>query len=185
LPPKRVMNLTVYLGSSVGTETYFSKAAEELGRSIGLRGDTLVYGGSNTGLMGVLASAVRSSGGSVIGIQLNRFREDGLLFPDLTELQLCETMEERKKLLREQGDAYIAVPGGTGTLEESADTLSALALDGIRKPFIFLNLRHYFDPLKAQFETMFRFGFSQRNLLPGLRFAASVKEAFQILDTMQ
>ena len=176
------MHLTVYLGSSVGTEGYFSKAAEELGRGIGRRGDTLVYGGSNTGLMGILASAVRSSGGSVIGIQLKRFRDNGLLFPDLTELQLCETMEERKKLLRDSGDAYIAVPGGTGTLEEAADTLSALALDDISKPFIFLNLNHYYDPLKEQFDLMFQYQFAEKKCLAGLRFASSAKEVFALLD---
>ena len=151
------MNITVYLGANKGIDDTFSIAVRELGKWIGANGHTLIYGGSKTGLMGELAESVLMEGGRVTGVEPQFFVEAEVQYDEITELIVTKDMTERKTKMIELGDAFIAFPGGTGTLEEITEVMSKLSLTsfGITIcPFsptllipIYLFLFIYFAPL--------------------------------------
>ncbi len=114
----------VFCGSSKGNSTAFSTAARELGEALAVRKIELVFGGSHVGLMGVVADAVLANGGNVTGV-LPRFMEDReLAHPKLTKLHIVETMHERKQLMAELAEGFVALPGGFGTLEEIFEAIT-------------------------------------------------------------
>ena len=119
------MHITVYLGASRGNDPALERAVRELGRWIGTSGNALVYGGSKTGLMGCLARSVLEAGGQVTGVEPQFFIDAGFLHDGLTELIVTKTMSERKAKMIELGEAFIAFPGGTGTLEEISEIMWA------------------------------------------------------------
>ena len=110
------MNITVYLGANEGNDPILKSAICELGKWIGESGNTLIYGGSESGLMGELAKSVLKTGSNVIGVEPQFFIDAGFQFDGLTELIVTKDMSERKAKMIELGDAFIAFPGGTGTL---------------------------------------------------------------------
>lgn len=114
------MHITVYLGANRGNDPALECAVRELGRWIGTSGNALVYGGSKTGLMGRLARSVLEAGGQVTGVEPQFFMDAGYQYDGLTRLIVTEDMARRKAKMIELGDAFIAFPGGTGTLEEIA-----------------------------------------------------------------
>ena len=148
------MNITVYLGSSAGNDLSFEKAVRELGNWIGSNGHRLIYGGSKNGLMGDLAEAVLKTNGEVIGVEPRFFVERGFVYDEITELIITEDMSERKAKMIELGEAFIAFPGGTGTLEEIAEVMSKVSLRHLKAPCIIYNLNHYYDDLKKLLEKM-------------------------------
>ena len=111
------MNITVYLGARTGNEPVFRETAAEIGKWIAKAGHRLIYGGSAIGLMGVLADAVMEGGGEVIGVEPQFFIDDGFLHEGITKTIPTATMAERRLLMMEMGDAFIALPGGIGTLD--------------------------------------------------------------------
>ena len=115
------MNITVYLGAKEGNDPALKRAVQELGQWIGQSGNALVYGGSKTGLMGEIAKSVLDAGGTVTGVETTLFMQDDLQYDGLTELIVTETITERKTEMIRRGDAFIAFPGGTGTLELSQE----------------------------------------------------------------
>ena len=117
------MNITVYLGANEGNDPCLRKAVEELGAWIGNSGNALVYGGSKGGLMGALADSVLKAGGDVTGVEPNFFIENEFQHDGLTKLIVTKDMSERKNKMIELGEAFIAFPGGTGTLEEIAEVI--------------------------------------------------------------
>ena len=123
------MNITVYLGANKGIDDTFSIAVRELGKWIGANGHTLIYGGSKTGLMGELAESVLMEGGRVTGVEPQFFVEAEVQYDEITELIVTKDMTERKTKMIELGDAFIAFPGGTGTLEEITEVMSKLSLN--------------------------------------------------------
>ena len=112
------MNITVYLGANEGNDPNLRSAVPQLGEWIGQSGNTLIYGGSKSGLMGAAADSVLNAGGEVIGVEPQFFIESEFQHDGLTELIVTKDMSERKNKMIELGDAFIAFPGGTGTLEE-------------------------------------------------------------------
>ena len=122
------MNITVYLGASVGNDPAFLPAVQELGNWIGANGHALVYGGSKSGLMGALADSVLEAGGHVTGVEPSFFIEAEFQHDGIDDLIVTSDMAERKAKMIELGDAFIAFPGGTGTLEEIAEVMSAVSL---------------------------------------------------------
>ena len=153
------MNITVYLGSAAGNDPKYVKEVIKLGTWIGASGHRLIYGGSRIGLMGELAEAVLQAGGEVIGIEPGFFVRSCLQHDGITELIVTETMAERKAKLIEHGDAYIAFPGGTGTLEEISEVMSQVRLGHNDSPCIILNLDGYYEPLRQMLDTMVEEGF--------------------------
>src|SRR5262245_50776949 len=149
--PPRSLSLTVYCASSKRVAQSYIKVATELGRLIAQRGHTLVYGGGNIGLMGALAQSALLYGGKVRGVILSEFIERGYAQSG-HEMHSVDDMRSRKRGLDEFGDAYIALPGGFGTLEEILEMISFKQLGFHHKPIVFVNTNGYFDHLLAQLD---------------------------------
>ena len=177
------MNITVYLGANRGNDPEFEEAVLELGEWIGKDGNTLVYGGSEVGLMGLLAKSVMASGGKVIGVEPRFFVEAELQLDDINELIVTEDMSERKAKMIELGDAFIAFPGGTGTLEEISEVMSKVSLTHLDAPCILYNMNGYYDGLKALLDRMIETGLSSPERQEGIFFVESLDEIKKLLKT--
>lgn len=176
------MNITVYLGASTGENKKYADAAKELGRWIGKSGNRLIYGGSKAGLMGFLADGTLETGGEVIGVEPVFFIDAELQHDDITQLIVTETMTERRTKMIELGDAFIAFPGGTGTLEEISEVISAKKLGHLDKPVILLNLGGFYDSLAAMFRKMIEEGFLDAAVMDMICFADSVEDTIRCLE---
>lgn len=176
------MNITVYLGSFDGKDEIYKKTAKELGNFIGENNHTLIYGGSTVGLMGVLADGVLEKGGKVIGAEPKFFVEVELQHEGITKLIVTETMAERKALLIEMGDVFIAFPGGLGTLEEITELMTLNKIGQVDKPFYFLNVNNFYEPLKKFFKHMVDTGFLEEDFYNSIMFLNSVQELKQKLE---
>lgn len=143
----RPFALAVYCGSRLGDSPQFAAAAQALGEALGRHGDTLVYGGGRVGLMGIVADATLAAGGRVVGVipQALMAREVG--HRGLNELIVVETMHERKQAMAERADAFVALPGGIGTLEELYEVWSWQQLGYHDKPVALLNVDGFYDAL--------------------------------------
>jgi uncharacterized protein (TIGR00730 family) len=155
----RPFALAVYCGSRFGDAPAFADAARTLGRLLGKRGGVLVYGGGRVGLMGAVADATLAAGGQVVGVipQALMDREVGHL--GLSELHVVETMHERKQLMAERADAFVALPGGIGTLEELYEVWSWQQLGYHDKPVALLDVDGYYRALLEFHATMHARGF--------------------------
>lgn len=177
------MNITVYCGSNFGDNPHFEEAAHDLGAWIARAGHTLVYGGSSVGLMGAVSRAAIEGGAPVIGVEPEFFIEAGVAQHDLTELFVCDTMGERKAKMIELGDAFVAFPGGTGTLEEIAEVMSMASLRQLDAPCILYNLNGYYDSLKALLNEMICKGLSSAQRQAGIHFAADLAQIRALLES--
>ena len=175
------MNITVYLGANPGSDPALKRAVRALGTWIGESGHALVYGGSKSGLMGELAQSVLMAGGAVTGVEPQFFIDAGFVYEAITRLIVTRDMTERKAKMIELGDAFIAFPGGTGTLEEIAEVMSRVALGQLDAPCILYNLNGYYDGLKAQLAHMIDMGLSSPEKQRGIRFADDLAEIQAIL----
>ncbi len=175
------MKITVYLGANTGNDPALSKAAKELGEWIGQNGHDLVYGGSMNGLMGILAKAVKESGGKVTGVEPQFFIDAGFLNDEVDELFVTEDMSERKKKMIELGDAFIAFPGGTGTLEEIAEVMAKVSLKHLNAPCILYDLNDYYEGLRIQLAKMRELGLSSEERQKGIIFANDLRQIEAIL----
>ena len=176
------MNITVYLGANRGNDPALEKAVEEFGNWIGENGNTLVYGGSEVGLMGLIARSVMASGGKVIGVEPRFFVEAELQLDGITELIVTEDMSERKAKMIELGDAFVAFPGGTGTLEEISEIMSKVSLRHLESPCILFNLNGFYDGLKDLLEKMISTGLSSPGRQKGIVFVDSLDEVKRLLS---
>ena len=176
------MNITVSLGANEGNAPFFKEAVHELGLWIGTNGNTLVYGGSKSGLMGELAESVLQAGGKVIGVEPQFFIDAGFVYDEITELITTKDMSERKAKMIELGDVFIAFPGGTGTLEEITEVMSKVSLKHLDAPCILYNLNGYYDSLKQLLEHMIEMDLSSEEKQEGIYFAENLEEIQRILD---
>lgn len=175
------MNITVYLGAFEGNDPALAKAVKELGTWIGESGNDLVYGGSKSGLMGELAESVLKAGGKVTGVEPQFFVDAGFVYEDITKLYVTKDMSERKAKMIELGDAFIAFPGGTGTLEEISEVMSKVSLKHLSAPCILYNLNGFYDHLKALLDHMIEEGLSTPVRQEGIEFATNLDEIKKIL----
>lgn len=141
----------VYCGSSMGASPIYTEAMRSLGKAIASNGLTLVYGGSHAGQMGIIADEVLDNGGKVIGIMTEHLDAKGLSHRGITELHIVKDMQARKAGMLEAADAFIAAPGGIGTLEEYFETLSSFQLGFHRKPIGLYNVNGFYDRLMDTF----------------------------------
>lgn len=142
------MRIAVFCGSADGRNgSRYKEAAFHLGQVLAGRGIELVYGGARVGLMGAVASGALSLGGKVIGVLPRGLADRELAHPELTELRLVETMHQRKALMSDLADAFIALPGGVGTFEEIFEIWCWAQLGLHHKPFGLLNVDGYYDKL--------------------------------------
>lgn len=153
------MNVCVFCGSSIGTDAEYGNAARETGRLLAVGGHTLIYGGGNIGLMGILADAVLDAGGKAIGVIPDFLVTREVGHRGLTDLIIVPTMHDRKKRMAELADAFLALPGGWGTLDELAEILTWRQLGLIDQPVGLLNTDSFFTPLITQMKTMADKGF--------------------------
>lgn len=176
------MNITVYLGALEGNDPALVGAVRELGTWIGQSGHSLVYGGSGSGLMGKIAESVLKAGGQVTGVESQFFIEAEFQYDGLTELIVTKDMAERKSKMIELGNAFIAFPGGTGTLEEIAEVMSKVSLKHLKAPCILYNLNGYYDSLKKLLAHMIEMGLSSEERQEGIYFADSLEQIKAILS---
>ena len=175
------MNITVYLGANKGNDDSLERAVQELGQWIGDSGHALVYGGSKTGLMGILAESALESGGKVTGVEPEMFIQSEVQYDGVTELIVTKDFPERKRKMIELGDAFIAFPGGTGTLEEIAEVISQTALEQLDASCILYNLNGYYDGLKALLFHMIEMGLSTEERQKQIYFAENLADIKAIL----
>ncbi len=176
------MNITVYLGANEGNSPDLKEAVRELGTWIGANGHALIYGGSKAGLMGELAESVLLAGGEVTGVEPQFFIDAGFVYDEITRLIVTKDMSERKAKMIELGDAFIAFPGGTGTLEEIAEVMSKVSLRHLHAPCILYNLNGYYDFLKMQLDYMIQMGLSSEEKQQGIFFAEDLARIVEILE---
>ena len=158
-------------------------AVQELGKWIGESGNALIYGGSRCGLMGVLADSVLAAGGEVTGVEPEFFVKGELQHDGLTDLIVTKDMTERKTKMIELGDAFIAFPGGTGTLEEIAEVMSKVSLKHLEAPCILYDLDGYYTGLRMLLDHMIQLGLSSKERQKGICFAKDLPEIQKILQS--
>ena len=176
------MNITVFLASNTGKDPSYAEAARDFGRWIAQHGHKLIYGGANDGLMTVLADSVLDHGGQVTGIMPAFMAQKGRNHSGLTSMRIVSDMEERKKALIDAGDAYVALPGGPGTLEEISQAISAVRLGLNSGPCIFLNLNGFYEPVKQLLGQMEEQEFVREGQFDNVYFPDTVEELGQILE---
>jgi uncharacterized protein (TIGR00730 family) len=147
-------SICVFCGSSPGNDPAYAAAAQRLGRTLAERDTTLVYGGGHVGLMGVVADAALEAGGEVIGVMPRSLVDREIGHKGLTKLHVVGSMHERKALMSELSDGFVALPGGNGTLEEFFEVLTWAQLGEHGKPCGLLNVAGYYDPLLKVFDQM-------------------------------
>ncbi len=153
------MNICVFCGSSSGRGAVYSNAAKELGTWLAKTKSSLIYGGGNIGLMGILANEVMAQGGTVIGVIPDFLMKLEVGHTGITQLEIVNTMHDRKRRMAELADAFVAMPGGWGTLDELAEILTWKQLKLIQEPIGLLNTNSFFDPLLNQMKWMAEEGF--------------------------
>ena len=179
-----IHSITVYLGATNPSDSAYVEAVRELGRKLAERGVTLVFGGSKEGTMEVLADEVLKNGGKAIGIFTDSLPAE-FLYQGLTETAIVHDLGERKRLMRERGDAIIALPGSFGTWDELFDALERSKIDMIRgrspKPIGVLNVKGYFDDLLAFIQRSVEVGFTTAEYASLLKSGKTVDELFDQL----
>lgn len=175
------MNICVFCGSSRGNNPIYANAAKELGILIGGGNHTLIYGGGNIGLMGIVADAVLEAGGKVIGVIPKFLMDREVGHAGLTSLEIVSSMHERKKRMADLSDAFLAIPGGWGTLEELAEILTWKQLGLITQPVGLLNTNRFFDPLLVQMNSMVDEGFLRKENLLSIKSSEQPAEILSAL----
>jgi uncharacterized protein (TIGR00730 family) len=164
--------ICVFCGSSPGASPAYAEAARQLGRLLAQRGLGLVYGGGNVGLMGILADAVLAEGGEVIGVIPHSLMAREVGHSGLTDLRVVGTMHERKALMADLSDGFIALPGGIGTLDEWFEIWTWAQLGLHAKPCGLLDVQNYYSPLLAFLDHMVQ-----------ERFLRDTHRSFVLVDT--
>ena len=159
------MNICVFCGSATGVNPVYAEASRELGRLIVKNSHNLVYGGGNIGLMGILADTVVQNQGEVIGVIPDFLLKLEVGHKGISKLEVVSSMHERKKRMADLAHAFIAMPGGWGTLDELAEILTWRQLGIIHQPIGLLNINGFFDPLLEQMRSMAYNGFLQEKNL--------------------
>jgi uncharacterized protein (TIGR00730 family) len=185
-------SICVYCGSKPGDLPAFAESAQQVGQWIGEHGGQLVYGGGRNGLMGIVANATMAAGGRVVGIIPRALVEKEWAHTECTELHIVETMHERKQMMAERADAFLALPGGIGTFEEFYEVWTWRQLGYHNKPIGLLNLNAYYDPMLTFLNSVVSHEFmgpwqmdliqthkDVRQLLPDLVQAAGLPIVFQ------
>ncbi len=170
------MNIAVYCGSSAGNDENYVESAKKLARWIGQSGNTLVYGGASKGLMGAVADSVLENGGKVIGVLPNVPQIQARKHTRLTECINTSSMAERKAKMIELADAFVALPGGIGTLDEITDVLSLSSLDVVKGPIVLYNTDGYYEPFRAVIRNIVDNGFGRSEYFERVLFSDDIDE---------
>lgn len=161
----KLKNICVYCGSNNGVRPEYVSAAETLGKTIAKAGIRLIYGGGSIGLMGTVARSVLDNGGGVTGIIPQFLKDREVMLGEASELVVTDDMHERKRLMFERSDAFVALPGGIGTLEEVVEMMTWAQLEQHTKPILIVNIAGFWDSLIGLFEHMADEGFLTKEFL--------------------
>lgn len=175
------MKITVYCGSNKGNNPHYVDYAHQLGQWIGQNNYALVYGGGSKGLMGIIADAVLEAQGQVYGVIPEVLRGIEVRHPDVEHIEIVDTMAERKTRMIELGDAFIALPGGVGTLEEIAEIISFIRIGILDKPAIFFNIDGFYNHLDQQLSVMVEQGFLSQAVRDKFFFSDSLEDIDQFI----
>lgn len=180
---ERAINaVAVFCGARDGADPRHLAAATEVGRTLAERGITVVYGGGGTGLMGCVANGALAAGGTVIGVIPEALVGPELAHPDLAELHVVQTMAERKAMMADLADVFVALPGGAGTLEEIVEQWSWAMLGYHSKPCGFLDVLGYWSPMKELVSHMQEQGFLSDRGAAMIRFESSLDPLLAALE---
>jgi len=174
-------SLCLYCGSRPGADPHYAQAARDVGAWIGRHGGQLVYGGGQNGLMGIVADATTAAGGSVVGIIPQFMVEREWARPSCDELHIVSTMHERKQMMVDRADAFVALPGGIGTFEEFFEAWTWRQLGYHNKPVGLLNLGGYYNDLLKFLQSSVSQGFMQQNHLQLITHHTSVSPLLSTL----
>ncbi|MBL8574547.1 MAG: TIGR00730 family Rossman fold protein [Hyphomicrobiaceae bacterium] len=177
----QIKSVCVYCGSSMGRDPVFQQIAERFGRLVGAAGLTLVYGGGSVGLMGTVARAALEAGGHVTGIIPRFLVEREVMLNEVSELIVTEDMHERKRLMFEHSDAFVALPGGIGTLEEVVEVLTWAQLGRHKKPVVLADIGAFWQPLAVLLDHMRDNGFIRPGFEVNYRLAEDVDDILPML----
>ncbi len=177
---KKLHRICVFCASSLGADPVYLSVASELGRAIANAGYGLVYGGASVGLMGAVADAALAGGAEVVGVMPEALSDREIAHPGLTRLHWVGTMHERKALMAAHADAFLALPGGYGTLDEFMEILTWAQLRIHARPCILINVRGYYDGLLKFLDHAVGEGFLQQKNRNLLLVAENVEEAFRL-----
>jgi uncharacterized protein (TIGR00730 family) len=166
----KIRTVCVFCGSGSGTDPAFTEAARRFGKLLAENGVGLVYGGGSLGLMGILATSVLDHGGRVTGVIPEFLTGREHVMARAQEIIVTRDMHERKRIMFERADAFVALPGGIGTLEELVEQITWAQLGRHRKPIVVANIGKFWDPLLALFDHMRALAF----IRPGLNFECVV-----------
>ncbi len=170
------MHICVYCGSRAGSNPRYTVVARELGAWIAAEGHTLVYGGGGVGLMDAVATGALMQGGSVIGVIPQFLIDAEELKPELVDVRVTQTMAERKTMMIELSDAFVALPGGPGTVEEISEVMSQCKLGRFDGPCVLFNVDGFYDALAAAYDMQVTCGFSTPEQRAHLQSASSLDE---------
>lgn len=169
-------SIAIFCGSSLGTDQIFADVAQLTGETIAKHGQTLVYGGGRSGLMGIVADSALAAGGQVIGVIPQGLVDRELAHPGLTELHIVKNMHERKTKMSELSDGFIALPGGAGTIEEIFEQWTWAQLGIHLKPCAFLNVEGFYNDLLKFIQLTTDKGFSKARFTNQLIHSASIED---------
>jgi uncharacterized protein (TIGR00730 family) len=178
------MNVCVFCGSGTGSNPVYAEAAQELALLLSKNKCSLVYGGGNIGMMGIIADEMLKNSAKVIGVIPDFLVQREVAHQGLSELIVVKTMHERKKRMADLTDLFIVLPGGMGTLDEMAEILTWKQLGLISKPLGLLNVNGYFDHLIQQLEKMVKEGFLDRNNLSSIKIANNAPQLITLLGVV-
>ena len=178
-------SICVFCGSSMGLRNSYREVATNLAEAILDNNYSLVYGGANVGLMKILAQTVLDGGGKVIGIMPRRLVEKEVAHSGLTEMHIVESMSERKSLMVRLSDAFVAMPGGFGTLDEMFEVITYNQLRIVDKPIGILNTDAYFDKLLSFIHHTVNEGFIRKEHIDNLIVENNIAELFKKLSEFQ
>jgi uncharacterized protein (TIGR00730 family) len=182
MPMPVLQSICVYCGSGFGSDPAFADAAKALGRAMAEQGIALVYGGGNVGLMGTVARSVLDHGGHVTGIIPDFLKSREKMLDDVQETIVVSDMHTRKRLMFERADAFVALPGGIGTLEELVEQMTWAQLGRHTKPILMLSTKGFWKPLLTLFAHMREQGFIRPGLELNYLVAERVEEVIPMLD---
>ncbi|MET1027732.1 MAG: TIGR00730 family Rossman fold protein [Dongiaceae bacterium] len=176
-----IKSICVYCGSSFGLSPRFSAAAADLGDQMGRRGIQLVYGGGRVGLMGTVADAVLKAGGKAIGIIPEHLESAEVGHQGLTELKIVDSMHTRKRMMFDLSDAFVILPGGPGTLDETFEIITWRQLHLHDKPVVIVNVDGYWDKFVELFDHLIENGFAKPAIRQHFSVVNSVGRLFDLL----
>ena len=176
------MNVCVFCGSAGGNDPQYAESVRKLGSLMGSAGVSLVYGGGNIGLMGIIADSVMDAGGEVIGVIPEFLVNREVGHRGITRLEVVDSMHQRKQRMAGLADAFLALPGGWGTMEELAEILTWRQLGLVDQPVIIFNLLEFFDPLLQQMRRMEQEGFLKSSYLDIIQVVSTSEEAMDQLS---